>query len=84
MKRSWVRAVLFFAVLGAVLVLPWWLSTLILVALTIYFPLYLELLFFGLVFDALYSTRFSFPYTGLSLATIFLILVTFARTRIRT
>jgi len=49
-----------------------WISVIILGGLTIYFPLYLEVLFFGFLFDALYSTQYNFPYIGLTIATIFL------------
>ena len=64
------------------LVLPWWLSAIILIGLTIYIPLYLEVLFFGFLFDTLYSA--SKGHVALISATIFILVVTFIRTRIRT
>jgi hypothetical protein len=64
----------------AVLTLPWWLSVAILVASTIYFPFYLEVLFFGFLFDTLYGRS----YVGILSALILLVVVMFVRTRIRT
>jgi hypothetical protein len=83
MNKPVIRIVLFFAMYACVVVLPWWLSTWALILLTLYFPLYLEVMFFGFVFDTLYSVDYSFPYRGLTFATIFIILVLAARTQIR-
>jgi hypothetical protein len=83
-KNGVVRVILFFLILALVIILPWWLSSLILVFLTIYFPFYLEVLFFGFLFDTLYSVHLSFPYVGLSLGTALLIIVLLVRTQIRT
>ena len=84
MKRPWVRVILFVLVLIGIVVLPWWLSVVILVGLTIYIPFYPEVLFFGFLFDTLYVSHYTFPYTALTIATMFLIVVMFVRTRIRT
>ena len=83
MNTTPVRISLFFLVFISVTTLPWWISALILIGLTIYFPFYLEGLFFGFLFDTLYSTRLASPYTGLTLATIFLLLTMLAKTQIR-
>lgn len=82
-STSYLRFALFWGVLIAVLVLPWWLSIFVLLVGTIYFPLYLEILFFGFLFDTLYSGFRNFPHTGLFLALLFLVLVLFAKTRVR-
>lgn len=83
MNSTIIRILTFILVFFLVSVLPWWLSAIILVGLTIYFPLYLEVLFFGFFFDALYAVRYTFPYTGLSVATVFLLVVIFVKTQVR-
>ena len=83
-RKSVVRILVFIFIFILQAVLPWWLTLLILLGLTIYYPLYLEVLFFGFLFDTLYSPTLAFPYVGLLSATAFLILVYFAKTYIRT
>ncbi len=83
MSSTPIRIIIFIIVFALVVVLPWWISILILLALTIYFPLYLEVLFFGFLFDTLYSVHFNFPYTGLSLTAVFLLITIFFKTQIR-
>jgi hypothetical protein len=68
---------------GAVLVLPWWFSVLLLAILIIYIPVYAEGLIMAFVFDTLYASHHAFPYTVLTTTTIFLLTVMFVRTRIR-
>ncbi len=84
MNKPWVRIILFIVVFAAVTVLPWYLSLLILVSFTIYFTFYLEVIFFGFLFDALYLPGTHFPYNALTLAFVFLLVTMFVRTRIRT
>lgn len=84
MNKSVLRVVLFLGVFGLVVTLPWWLSAVILFGLTIYFPLYLEVIFFGFIFDTLYSAQFSFPYIGGTLALVLLLVVSFVKKNIRT
>ncbi len=83
MKSPAMRILVFILALIGILMLPWWISTVVLIALTIYFPFYLEVLFFGFLFDILYASREHFPFFALSLAAIFLIIVSFVRSRIR-
>ena len=83
MKDYIIRILVFVLALVLFVISPWWLSILIAIGLTIYFPFYLEVLFFGFLFDVLYSVRFSFPYTGLMVATTLLLSVMFIKTRIR-
>ncbi len=71
---------LFAAVYVCVLTLPWWLSALVLAALTVFVLNYVEVMFFGFLFDTLYSSR----HIGFLAATIFLIVVLFVKSRIRT
>jgi len=84
MNLIFIRILIFVLTLVFVVVLPWWISVLILVGLTVYFSLFLEVLFFGFIFDVLYLVKSNFPYTGLSIATIFLLLVILIKTQIRT
>ena len=84
MKMTHLRISLFIIVFIFVLILPWWLSAIILLGLTIYFPFYFEVLFFGFLFDTLYSTRYNFPDIGLSLATATLLAILFIRSFVRT
>lgn len=84
MNKSVLRGILFVVILGLVLTIPWWLSAIILVGLTIYFDLYLEVLFFGFLIDVLYSAKLAFPYIALGSAFALILLVSFAKTQIRT
>jgi hypothetical protein len=84
MNTPLVRIILFILVFGCVTMLPWWVSTAVLIGLTIYFPYYLEVLFFGFLFDTLYASSYRFPYTGLTVAVVFLLVTMLVRTRIRT
>ena len=68
----------------SVMVLPWWISVIILIGLTVYLKLYIEIIFFGFLFDVMYPARYVFPLTFLSCATIFLLVVMFVKTHIRT
>jgi hypothetical protein len=77
-----IRILVFIAAFIVVVILPWWVSTAVLLGLTIYFPFYLEVLFFGFLFDILYPIQSN--YLGLILATAFLIVVLFIKTRLRT
>ena len=77
------RTALFFILFILVLVLPWWISIISLAGLTIYLSFYIEVLFFGFLFDTLYSVGPFFPYTGLTIATAFLLITMFVKTRIR-
>ena len=84
MKTSLARVIFFILTFVAIIVLPWWLSAALLVAETIYFSWYLEVLFFAFLFDTLYSPTFHFPLNALTVAFVFLLIVSFIKTRIRT
>lgn len=84
LNKPFSRALLFVGALVFVIVLPWWLSLPIVLGLTVYMPLYLEVVFLGFVFDTLYSVRFSFPYTFMTAGTVLLLVVVYIRSRIRT
>ena len=77
--KTWQRVLLFVAVYILALVLPWWLTALVLVGLTIYLPTYVEVIFFGFLLDTLYSNQ----HIGLFSATIFLIIVLLVKSRVR-
>jgi hypothetical protein len=78
------RTLIDIAAFICLLVLPWYVTAALLAGLTIYFPLYLEALFFGFFFDTLYASRYGFPYIGLLVSLAFLVAVLAVRTRIRT
>jgi len=84
--KTWQRILLFVAMYVCVLVMPWWITIFVLAGLTIYLPLYSEVLFFGFLFDILYATKYSnsFLHFGLLSATTLLLLVMFVKTKIRT
>lgn len=73
------RTIIDISVFVAILVLPWWLSAVILFILTIYFSFYLEVLFFGFLFDTLYGHS----HTGMLISLVFLVVVIFIKTKIR-
>lgn len=83
MNKSFLRVLGFVFMSILVVVLPWWLSFLLLAGLTIYLNFYLEVIFFGFLIDSLYSVQNHFPYTGLVVSTIFLVVTMFVKTRIR-
>ena len=77
--KTWQRILLFVAVYICALTLPWWLTVVALVGLTIYLPTYLEVIFFGFLLDTLYSNQ----HIGLFSTTIFLIIVILVKSRVR-
>jgi hypothetical protein len=77
--KIWQRTLLFVTVYILVLVLPWWLTVVALVALTIFVPTYVEVVFFGFLLDTLYSNQ----HIGLISVTIFLVLVILIKSRVR-
>lgn len=83
--KIWQRILLFFLVYALVVVLPWYLSVILLIGLTIYIPFYLEVLFFGFLIDTFYSVNYGdfFSRTFLIAATIILLGVMFIKTKIR-
>lgn len=83
MKTTIIR--IFFSVLTTILVivLPVWLSILLIMGAIIYFNFYFEALFLSFILDALYSTDFSFPYFWLLSSAVFLLVVMFVKTQIR-
>lgn len=83
MNTPLVRSIAFIFVFILVVILPWWLSVVVLIGLTVYFPFYPEVVFFGFLIDALYTIQYSFPYTGLVTATVFLLITMFVKTRVR-
>ncbi|MEQ1561566.1 MAG: hypothetical protein ABL899_02495 [Nitrospira sp.] len=84
MKKPYVRFLLFILMFVLVVILPWWVSVPILFGLTIYYNFYLEVIFFGFLFDLLYSVKYTFPSIGLSIAMVFLLIMIFIKTQIRT
>ena len=84
MKTPVIRLLFFIITFTLVVILPWWVSAILLALLTIYFPFYIEVLFFGFLIDTLYSVQNNFPYNALTLAFVFLLVTMFVRTQIRT
>ncbi len=83
MNKPWIRVVAFIAVFIFVAVLPWWISVIPLIILTMYYPMYIEVVFFGFMFDSLYSIKTGFLYPGLVLSTAFLLITMYAKTILR-
>lgn len=52
----------FLVSLVSMLVFPWWLTTVLIVGFIVYFPYYIEAVFFGFMIDVLYSSGFSWQY----------------------
>ncbi len=84
MKTPLARTASFFVTFVLVLSLPWWVSAVLLLLLTIYFDFYLEVLFFGFLLDSLYFGEKTYIYPSLTIATISLLIISFVKTRIRT
>ncbi len=83
MKGPWIRISAFLLMFVLMLVLPWWLSILCMIALTVYLPTYIEIFVFAFMLDVLYSAKFLFPYPALSMAFVYLIINSVVRERIR-
>jgi hypothetical protein len=77
------RSIIDFLVFISILVLPWYISIIIVLGLIIYFNFYLESLFFAFMFDSIYLGHFDFPYTFVSICSIVLLVSVFIKTRIR-
>ncbi len=77
------RLILFVVVFLSVLYMPWWLTLVFLIILAFHFPLYLEIIFFGFLFDHLFLASQKVPYASLIITTIILIIIYFVRTNIR-
>lgn len=71
MNNVYLRIILFFVVWLFFLVLPWWLTVLALISLTIYFKYYIEVVFFGSLFDIIYFGGES-SYYGFFISLVFL------------
>lgn len=84
MNKFGFRSIFFLATALAVIVSPWWIFGPIVVLQTLYVKNYVEVIFFGFLVDILYSVQYPFPYTFLVFSTVFIILVMFVKTRIRT
>jgi hypothetical protein len=83
MNNLTIRILLFIPVFVVVTTTPWWFSVLVLAGLTLYLPFYPEVIFFGYLFDTLYSVDLSFVYVGMTSATVFLTLTVFIKKQIR-
>ncbi len=83
MNTTMERLVLFVAVFLSVLYLPWWLTLVFLICMSYYFPFYMEIIFFGFIFDKLFLASREVPYTALALSVVILIIVSFIRRNIR-
>lgn len=77
------RIFLFVVMLILVAVFPWWLSVAFLLVLTIYIPMYSEVVFFGFLFDSLYSFQRTLLPAGLTSAFVAFTLINLIRTQVR-
>ncbi len=64
--------------------MPWWVFVPFILAETIYLKDYFEVIFFGFLIDILYSIQYPFPYTAMAYATVFVLVVMYIKTKIRT
>ena len=83
MQKKWIRVVVDVGMGIGVVTLPWYVSAVLLIGLIVYYPLYIEGLFFAFLFDTLYAQRYVFPFTALTITTAFLLVTYFVKTRIR-
>jgi len=83
MNPIYTRIFLFFGAYFMLVTFPWWFSVLVLFFLTVYFNFYLEVLFFGFIFDNIYSQGQTFFHTGLLSATILLALSVYLKNKVR-
>ena len=81
MKTSLARILIDALMLIAVLVLPWYISVVLLAAAIIYFSFYIEGICLAFLFDTLYGSG-GVPKV-LIMATAFLMVVMFVKTRVR-
>lgn len=77
------RLLLFIVVFLSVLYMPWWLTLLFTIGLAFYYPLYLEIIFFGFIFDHLFLASRQVPYLTLGITAFILIVISFIRVNIR-
>lgn len=83
MNSTTVRLLLFMAVFLSIVFLPWWLTLGVMAGMAFYFPLYIEIIFFGFLFDSLYLASQKFPYASLVATVVILIFIVAIRKHIR-
>lgn len=83
MNTTVTRLILFVLVFLSIAFLPWWLTLIFVVMLSFYFPLYLEIILFGFIFDNLFLASYKFPYVTLILTAVILITIMVLRSHIR-
>ncbi|MFA7216823.1 MAG: hypothetical protein WC095_02485 [Candidatus Paceibacterota bacterium] len=83
-RNPYIRIFLFFVAWFLLLVLPWWLTLVVLVGLAVYVPFYLEIIFFGLVFDIIYASPNIFSHYGFIIGTALFFTVFYGRNYFRT
>ena len=83
MNTTVVRLLIFVSVFLSIVFLPWWLTLIYLIGLAFYFQLYLEIVFFGFIFDHLFLSSRETPYKALILTTVILAIIIFIRNQIR-
>lgn len=49
------RTIVFFIITASIFLFPWWVATIFMLVAAFYFELYIELLFFASIIDALYG-----------------------------
>lgn len=77
------RILLFVLVFLSVLYMPWWLTLLFTTFLAFRYPLYLEIIFFGFLFDHLFLASQKVPYVALGITALVLIVISFIRVNVR-
>lgn len=83
MNSTVIRLIVFVSVFLSIVFLPWWATLIYLIGLAFYFPLYLEIIFFGFLFDHLYLASKHSPYKTLVLTAVVLVVISLIRNQIR-
>ncbi len=83
MKDRNIRIIVFLLTMLSTALFPWWISGFFIFFSVLYFPLYIEALFFSFILDMSYSPALGYPYM-LSLGTfIVLVLSVLIKSQIR-
>jgi hypothetical protein len=80
-KTRIILFILMFVLIGTI---PWWLTAIFLLILTIYIPFYPEIIFFGFLIDVLFYSGNTLFSPGLTLSLLVYVIINLVRTRIRT
>lgn len=78
------RIFLFILMFVLVAILPWWLSGIFIIMLSVYIPFYPEMIFFGFLIDILFYDKKALFTPALTISLLVYVIINLVRTRIRT